>query len=127
MLLTPVEVSLPPISEVELLPGVPFHGVDETAAAFGRVRAAAAETGRSLVYSVAQTVAVGRDDAEAARRAEAIGQRPGSVALGGTVAQVVDTIGRFAEVGAERVYLQLFDLDDLDHLDLIAGEVVPQV
>jgi F420-dependent oxidoreductase-like protein len=106
---------------------VPFHGVEDTAAAFDRVRAAAQTTGRSLGYSTAQTVAVGKDDAEAARRAEAIGQQPGSVALGGTVGQVVETLGRFAEIGATRAYLQVFDLDDLDHLELIAAEVMPQV
>lgn len=106
---------------------VPFASVDDTAAAFDRVRSACAGTGRSVVLSTAQTIAVGRDDAEAARRAEAIGQKPGAVALGGTVGEIVDRIGRFAEVGASRVYLQTFDLGDLDHLDLIASEVLPQL
>ena len=103
---------------------VPFHPLEETAAAFDRVRAAAEETGRSLVYSTAQSVAVGRDDAEATRRAEAIGQRAG---LGGTVSEVVDLLGRFAEAGATRAYLQVLDLSDLDHLELIASEVLPQL
>ena len=106
---------------------VPFASVEDTAAAFGRVREACSVTGRTLVMSTAQTIAVGRDDAEAAKRAEAIGQKPGSVALGGTVAQVVDRIGQFASVGATRVYLQTFDLGDLDHLELIASEVLPQL
>jgi len=30
-------------------------------------------------------------------------------------------------VGASRVYLQVLDLADLDHLDLVAGEVAPQL
>ena len=106
---------------------VPFASVEDTAAAFGRVREACSVTGRTIVMSTAQTIAVGRDDAEAARRAEAIGQQPGSVALGGTVAQIVDRIGQFASVGATRVYLQTFDLGDLDHLELIASEVLPQL
>jgi F420-dependent oxidoreductase-like protein len=106
---------------------VPFASVEDTAAAFGRVREACAVTGRTIVLSTAQTIAVGRDDAEAARRAEAIGQKPGTVALGGTVAQIVDRIGQFAAVGATRVYLQTFDLGDLDHLELIASEVLPQL
>jgi F420-dependent oxidoreductase-like protein len=109
---------------------VPFHGLDDTAAAFDRVRAACAVTGRSVLMSAAQTIAVGRDDAEVARRAEAIGQTPENVrkhGLGGTVAEVVDKLGRYAEIGAERVYLQTFDLSDLDHLALIAHEVVPQL
>jgi F420-dependent oxidoreductase-like protein len=100
---------------------VPFHPLAETAAAFDRVRAVST---RSLVYSTAQSVAVGKDDAEARRRSEAIGQTAG---LGGTVAEVVDLLGRFAELGATRAYLQVLDLSDLDHLELIASEVMPQV
>ena len=108
---------------------VPFHGVQESASAFARVREACAQTGRSLVQSVAQTVAVGRAEAEVVRRSEAIGQSAGQLrsgGLGGTVAEVVDKLGRFAEAGATRVYFQLLDLSDLDHLELLASEVVPQ-
>ena len=109
---------------------VPMHPLDDTVAAFGRVREACALTGRTVVLSAAQTIAVGSDDAEVARRAEAIGQSPENVrayGLGGTVAEVVDKLGRFAEAGAERIYLQTFDLADLDHFALIAQEVAPQL
>ena len=41
-------------------------------------------------------------------------------------AECVETIGRYASVGAERVYLQVLDLADLDHLDLLAAEVNPR-
>jgi alkanesulfonate monooxygenase SsuD/methylene tetrahydromethanopterin reductase-like flavin-dependent oxidoreductase (luciferase family) len=47
--------------------------------------------------------------------------------VAGTPAQVVDRLGRFAEVGADRAYLQVLDLSDLDHLDLIASKVLPQL
>jgi hypothetical protein len=47
--------------------------------------------------------------------------------LGGTPAEVVDKLGRLAELGAERVYLQVMDLADLDHLGLVAAEVAPHV
>ncbi len=109
---------------------VPFASLEDTVAAFDRVREASVVTGRSLVLSTAQTIAVGRDDAEVARRAEAIGQAPHLVrrnGLGGTVGEVVDKLGRYAEAGASRAYLQMFDLSDLDHLELIASEVLPQV
>jgi hypothetical protein len=33
----------------------------------------------------------------------------------------------FAEVGASRAYLQVLDLDDLEHLELLAAEVAPQL
>jgi F420-dependent oxidoreductase-like protein len=109
---------------------IPFAGVEDTAAAFGRVRQACQEAGRdpgSLVYSAAQTVVCGRDEAEVARRAAAIGHQPGSLPLAGTPAQIVDTLGRFAAAGATRAYLQILDLHDLGHLELIAAEVMPQV
>ena len=47
--------------------------------------------------------------------------------LAGTPAEIVDKIGKFAELGFERVYLRVLDLDDLDHLELLASEVLPQV
>ncbi|WP_213450984.1 LLM class F420-dependent oxidoreductase [Rhizomonospora bruguierae] len=106
---------------------VPFAPVTETAAVLERVRAIAAsvrEPGRDpLVLSAAQTVAIGRTEAEARRRTEAIGQTP---PLSGTVSQVVDAIGAYAEAGVQRLFLQILDLSDLDHLDLIAAEVVPR-
>ena len=100
---------------------VPFHPVVDTAEAFDRVRAV---SDRPIVLSTAQSVAIGRDDAEAQRRSDAIGQVAG---VGGTVSQAVDMLGQFAEAGATRAYLQVLDLTDLDHLDLIAGEVLPQL
>ena len=44
--------------------------------------------------------------------------------LAGTPAEVVEKIATFAEVGVTRVYLQVLDLADLDHLDLVAAEVM---
>jgi F420-dependent oxidoreductase-like protein len=112
---------------------VPFSTVADSAAAFGRVREACTAAGRdgaSMVYSVAHTVCCARDDAELQRRAEAIGRPLDELreqAVTGTPAEVVDRIGQFGEIGAERVYLQFLDLHDLDHIELIAAEVMPQV
>ncbi|PZS24863.1 MAG: LLM class F420-dependent oxidoreductase [Pseudonocardiales bacterium] len=99
-------------------------------AKFDRVRAAAAQTGRELVYSVADVLCVGRDDAELARRAAVIGRDVADLrenAFGGTPAEVVARIGEFAALGATRIYLQVLDLTDLDHLDLVASDVAPQL
>ena len=112
---------------------VPFHTVRDSAAAFGRVREACQAAGRdpgSLTYSVAQTVCCGKDEAEFRRRAAAIGRQPETfreAGIGGTPGQVAAKIAEFAEIGAERVYLQVLDLGDLDHLALIASDVAPQV
>ena len=62
--------------------------------------------------------------------APAIGQEPDEIrqtGVAGTPAEVVARLAEFAEIGAERVYLQVLDLHDLDHLALIASDVVPQV
>ena len=112
---------------------VVFVSPEETGAAFGRVRDACAAAGRdpaSLVYSAGQTVCCGRTGAEVARRAAAIGEDVAQLeatGLAGSPAQVVDKLGRFAAAGASRMYLQVLDLHDLDHLELIAAEVMPQV
>ena len=112
---------------------VPFDTVEASAAAFGRVRQACQEAGRdpgSLVYSAAQTVCCGRDEAELARRAQATGEQLADLrqsGLAGSPAEIVDKLGRFARAGAERIYLQVLDLHDLGHLELIAAEVMPQV
>ncbi|WFE67285.1 LLM class F420-dependent oxidoreductase [Micromonospora sp. WMMD714] len=112
---------------------LPFVSLDETVAQFGRVRAACAEVGRdpgTLRWSNALVLCCGRDDAEVARRAAVLGREPAELrenGLAGTPAEVVDKIGRYAAAGSERIYLQVLDLADLDHLELVAAEVMPQV
>jgi hypothetical protein len=41
----------------------------------------------------------------------------------GTPNEIVDALGPFADIGVQRVYLQLLDLSDLEHLRLFADEV----
>jgi alkanesulfonate monooxygenase SsuD/methylene tetrahydromethanopterin reductase-like flavin-dependent oxidoreductase (luciferase family) len=112
---------------------VPFASVDDNVRLFAGVREACEEAGRdpaSMVYSSALVLCVGKDDAELARRAAAIGREVGELrenGVVGTPAEAVDILGRYAEAGAERVYLQVLDLADLDHLELVAAEVVPQL
>jgi alkanesulfonate monooxygenase SsuD/methylene tetrahydromethanopterin reductase-like flavin-dependent oxidoreductase (luciferase family) len=75
-------------------------------------------------------VCCGKDEAEFRRRAAAIGREPEDLReneLGGTPGEVAAKIAEFAEIGAERVYLQVVDLEDLDHLELLASDVSPQV
>jgi len=110
-----------------------FDAVAGTQAAFDRVRAAVEAAGRpasSMIYSTAHVVCCGRDAAELKRRAAAIGHEPDELrreGLAGSPAEVVDKIGQFAAIGAERMYLQVLDLDDIEHLELIAAEVLPAV
>ena len=98
-----------------------------------RVRAACVDRGRdpsTLRMSLAQVLCCGRDDAEVRRRATAIGKDVARVRedeLGGTPVELVDRLGDYAAHGVERVYLQTLDLADLDHLELVATEVMPQL
>lgn len=110
---------------------LPFGSVADTGAAFERVRAACASAGRAApVLSAAQVLCCGKDEAQFVRRARAIGREPAELrdnGLAGTPGEVVDKIGRFAELGATRLYLQALDLDDLEHVELVAAEVAPQL
>ena len=112
---------------------LPFVDEERTATLFGRVGAACEEIGRdpdSLVYSNALVLCCGATEAELARRADRIGRDVAELratGLAGTPAEVVDKIGRFADLGAERLYLQVLDLEDLDHLELVAQQVLGQV
>ncbi|MEV2277279.1 LLM class F420-dependent oxidoreductase [Nocardiopsis sp. NPDC049922] len=111
---------------------VPFGSVEDTSAAFERTRAAVRACGRTspMVYSAAQVLCVGRDEPEIARRADRIGREVSELrrnGLAGTPDELVDQLGAFAGIGAERVYLQVLDMSDLDHLELVADKVVPQL
>jgi F420-dependent oxidoreductase-like protein len=113
---------------------VPFMPVDVAKDICGRVRSAVADAGRaedSLTYSAAFVLCAGRDDAQVAQRAEAIGREVdeilGASPLAGTPGEIVDKLGPFVEIGVQRFYLQVLDMSDLDHLELFATEVVPQL
>ncbi len=109
----------------------PLSHAEVTGLQFDRVRAAVEAAGRdasTMTYSAAQVVCVGADEAEVGRRAKAIGREPAELRENGacgTPAEVVNRLGAFGDVGAERIYLQVLDLTDLDHLRLIAEEVLP--
>ncbi|MCT2059741.1 LLM class F420-dependent oxidoreductase [Dietzia cinnamea] len=112
---------------------VPFADVDTVATQYRRVDEACAERGRApeeIIRSAALVLCCGRDEAEIARRADAIGREADELrtnGAAGTPAEVVEKIGRYAEIGARRIYLQLLDMSDLDHLDLVASEVARQL
>ena len=112
---------------------VPFASAEENRRLFAGVREACEEAGRdpdSMVYSSALVLCVGKDEAELTRRAAAIGREVDELrehGVAGSPTEAVEILGRYAEAGAQRVYLQVLDLADLDHLDLVAAEVVPQL
>ena len=116
---------------------VPFGSAGEVARSYAAVARAGERVGRDavgrapLVLSAALTVVCGRSDAEVRRRAVAAGADPDELRAGpgvaGTPGQIVEQIQEYAKHGASRIFLQVLDLADLDHLDLIAAEVAPRL
>jgi F420-dependent oxidoreductase-like protein len=112
---------------------VPFAPVETTSERIEGVRAACEAGGRDpdeLVYSHAITVCCAREQSELERRAARIGRDLDdlrSSAAAGTPQEVVARLREYARAGVSRSYLQIIDLDDLDHVALIAAEVMPQV
>jgi F420-dependent oxidoreductase-like protein len=111
---------------------LPFSSVVDTEAQFGRVHAACEQRGRdpkTLRLSAAQVVCCGADEAEVARRAANIGRQPEELrtnGVAGTPDEVVSRLQSYADIGAQTVYLQVLDLNDLEHLDLLASQVMPR-
>ena len=112
---------------------MPFNSLEATSSQFGRVRAACDNSGRgrdSIILSAAQVLCVGENEAEIERRASNIGREVSELranGLAGTVEEVIEKIESFAAVGASRMYLQVLDLSDLDHLRLVAEQVQAHV
>jgi F420-dependent oxidoreductase-like protein len=113
---------------------LPFASITDAETQFARVDAACEEIGRDpkeIIRSAALVACVGRTDADVARRAEAIGREVAELkqnGLAGTPGEVVERISQWRErTGIQRVYLQILDLSDLDHITEIAEEVMPRL
>jgi F420-dependent oxidoreductase-like protein len=113
---------------------IPFKSVAESARAFERVREACVThdrpADRELVLSAGIVVAIGRTDAEAERRAaplHAPSALPPEDPVIGSPGALVQRIEELRAAGASRVHLRVIDLADLDLLDLLAADVLPQV
>ena len=110
---------------------MPFASIDDFTEQVERVKAACEANGRdpaSMTFSAALVVCVGRDEDEFARRAAAIGRKGDELRANGacgTVDEVIATLRKWDSAGAQRVYLQILDLSDLDHLQMIAEAVRP--
>ncbi|QSB13450.1 LLM class F420-dependent oxidoreductase [Natronosporangium hydrolyticum] len=110
---------------------VGFAGPDVVKAKALAVATACEELGRQEppITSVAVPICCGRDDAEVARRADAIGRSLDSLreagGLVGTPEQVVEQLRQYQAVGVSRAHLQVLDLTDLAQLELVAEQVAP--
>jgi len=110
---------------------LPFTPLDQVGPAIDRVNKACRAHGRSpdeVVKSAVLVLCVGGSDAEVRRRADAIGRSADELrdaGAAGTVNEVVDKLGRYAEAGITRMYLQVLDLQDLDHVAMAGSDLIP--
>jgi len=110
---------------------VPFMPLDEVPETIANVDAACEAAGRDpsdVVKSAALVACIGADEPTIARRAAAIGREVDELranGVAGTYAEALDKLAGYAEAGIERVYLQILDLSDLDHIAEIGAEVLP--
>lgn len=111
-----------------------FRPEHEIAEKFAGVRAACERVGRdpaTLKLSVALTTLAGANDADLARRAANLGDtvddmRDGVNIVGGRD-EIADKAERLAALGADRIYLQLLDLQDVDQVDYLGADVLPHL
>ena len=113
---------------------VGFPEDHQIAERIGNLRAACERVGRdfgTVRLSIAMSAFAGRDDAEIARRASRIGKtladvRDGTNIVGGPD-EIAERIDVYRSFGIERVYFQLLDLQDVDHVDYLGSEVLPHL
>lgn len=116
---------------------VAFVSAADTRAQYARVAETCEQIGRDaggrapLVFSFAHTIICGETEVAAKKRAERHTQGnahdPGDGGIVGTPEQVAERLREYADAGARRAFLQVLDMTDLEHLDLIAAEVLPLV
>jgi F420-dependent oxidoreductase-like protein len=108
----------------------PFLTVADATAQYARVDAACMALGRdpaTITRSAALVACVGADSRQVERRAAAMGRDADTVrreGVAGTPGEAREILERWREAGCTRVYLQVLDLADLDHLELIAAELL---
>jgi F420-dependent oxidoreductase-like protein len=111
-----------------------FPAADEIPERIARVRAACEEIGRdpaTLSFSLAMSTFAGANDAEIERRAASIGrsldQVRASASIVGGPDEIAERMAAYAERGIDRVYLQLLDLQDVDHVEYLGTAVLPNL
>jgi F420-dependent oxidoreductase-like protein len=97
-------------------------------AVFGRACEAIGRNPADARLSGFIPVAIGSSQAEAERRAAIVSSpRIRESMLIGTPGLLSERIADLAAVGADTVYLHIFDIHDLDHIALIGAEVIPDL
>ncbi len=107
-----------------------FTPLDDVASAIERVEKACLDMGRDpdeIVRSAALALCLGTNEAEINRRAAAIGRQTDELrttALAGTPDEILTKMKRYADAGIQRMYLQVLDLEDLNHIHMAGADLV---
>ncbi|GAA5206612.1 LLM class F420-dependent oxidoreductase [Microbacterium kyungheense] len=111
-----------------------FQSEPVIAEKFAGVRTACERIGRdpgSLKLSVALPTLAAASDSELDRRAANIGRTVdelrGDVDIVGGRDEIVAKVERLVALGAQRVYFQLMDLQDVSHVEYLGAEVLPHL
>ncbi len=109
---------------------VPFSTLQQVKDQYACVRRVCGDHGRdpgSLIWSAALVVVCGRNETEIARRAKRIGREVAELrenGLCGTPQEIAERVVLWKDTGVQRLYLQILDLEDLEHLELIATSLL---
>ncbi len=101
---------------------VPFAKIEKVPAILANVEQACEAIDRdpgTLIKSAALVLCAGADDATIQRRAEFLGREVAELkeaGFCGTFAELEERAAAYAEIGITRLYLQVLDLSDLDHV-----------
>lgn len=111
---------------------MPFFPLPDVAPAIERINDACTAIDRNpseVVKSAALVLCLGGSETEFKRRADAIGREPAELrenGAAGTAEEVLEKLAAYAAAGVQRVYLQVLDLNDLDHLGMAGNELIDQ-
>lgn len=111
-----------------------FPMLEEIPERLENLRAACERVGRdpeTIKLSLAMSTFAGADDEDVARRAAKLGRSLDQVRDGvnivGDAKEIGERIARYAEYGISRIYFQLLDLQDVDHVEYLGSEVLPHL
>lgn len=112
---------------------VPFAPLNIVEQRFQAVREACEKVDRDpaeMTFSAAMVVCIGADEKEYVRRAADIGRAPDELrtnGVAGTPAEALDFLGKLAEIGVARTYLQFLNVSDHEHMRLVVAELAGKV
>jgi F420-dependent oxidoreductase-like protein len=111
-----------------------FATLDVARQRFAQVKHRASELGRDpadlRLSIVIPRVCVGVDEADVRRRLRTLGPPVGAIpdqGMTGSPSHVAERLAEWANAGADRIYIHLLDVDDVEHIRLLGEEVAPRL